>query len=290
MTAQDTATPPLLDHLATLPGLRSSGFQPQTILTDRRGVALVRGHLPDGRPTALKLVTPGAEPSGPYDPIEMLNRETKWLCKYGTELAQGSYISDGLALSEHWLLLEWQEGAPLDRWMRDHKTTPPGPVFGAAARAVARLHNAGQVHGDLQPAHVLVDEDQRIALIDFSLAHVPGDFNFRGAMVHFMAPETAAAMRDKRAAVIDPLSEIYAFGAVLFFAATGKVPTGYADPKAPVGEKIAAIADQGCSRADLLRDQLPPELAAIILQCLERRRGDRAQSLDTVATRLSARA
>ncbi|MEO1309252.1 MAG: phosphotransferase, partial [Pseudomonadota bacterium] len=242
MASLESTTPlHLEDYLKDLPGLRTTGFQTSEVVTNRRGVALLRGTLPDGSEAALKVVTPGAQATGPYDPMEMLQRETKWLCKYGSVLAQGSYISDGLAGDEHWLLMAWQQGEPIDRWHRAHSDASDSlrKVYQAAAETVAKLHSAGQVHGDLQPSHLLVDEGN-VKLIDFALSHAPGNFNFRGAMVHFMAPETAKKILENAPPLIDQLSETYSFGAVLFFSATGKVPTAYADPKAPIRGKLIA--------------------------------------------------
>ncbi|WP_299609596.1 protein kinase [uncultured Tateyamaria sp.] len=289
MASIERTTPSRVEaYLEHLPGLRATGFQTHQVVTDRRGVALLRGRLPDRTEAALKVVSPEAQPSGPYDPMEMLQRETKWLCKYGSELAQGSYISDGLARGEHWLLMAWQRGEPIDRWHRTSSGSVDGlrKVYLAAAKSIARLHSAGQVHGDLQPSHLLVDGGN-VGLIDFALSHAPGAFNYRGALVHFMAPETAGMLLQRVNLVVNPLSEVYSFGAVLFFAATGKIPTAYGNPKAPIQDKLSAIAELGFTRTDLLTGTLPVELSEVILDCLQKRPGDRIASLDEFTERLS---
>jgi serine/threonine protein kinase len=90
---------------------------------------------------------------------------------------------------------------------------------------LAELHAKGWVHGDVQPAHVIIGPE-RTHLIDLALArggNVPEgyDFPFRGCLVHYEAPEIARSVLAAGEAEPTEEADIYALGASLLISATG---------------------------------------------------------------------
>lgn len=88
-----------------------------------------------------------------------------------------------------------------------------------------------------------------VHLIDFALAQgphpLPSDVTYRGGMVHFTAPETAAhllATPDDQPIAIDERAEVYALAAVLHLAWTGLPPTAYTHDQAPWRDKLKDVA------------------------------------------------
>ena len=273
-------TDELRAHITSLPGLQGYVHAFDKVITHRRGVALLKGQI-DGEAVGLKLVLPGAKPADPYDPVEVLSREARWLSKYGAAVGATYAMDDGIARAETWLLMRWLAGAPADRWWRTSQQNPD--VFALMAKRVTAIHALDQVHGDLQPAHFLIAEDD-VAIIDFGLAHRPGSFNYRGAMIHFMAPEIAAALVGGKPVLLDPLAEVYSFAAVVYFIVTGELPTVYKGTS--VAEKLQSIAHDGCIKRDELEAQLPEKTARCFAKCLSLNRADRIQSMDDLITTL----
>ncbi|HUT79513.1 MAG TPA: serine/threonine-protein kinase, partial [Polyangia bacterium] len=87
-------------------------------------------------------------------------------------------------------------------------------------RALAPLHAAGLVHGDLKPGNAILGPDGLARLIDFSFVRASGpDAVVRGT-VQYMAPEVI----EGRSA--DGRADLYALGVTLFELVTGKPPFG----------------------------------------------------------------
>jgi len=160
------------------------------------------------------------------------------------------------------LVMERLAGRPLLDLVRDDPQLARSARFrrilDGLAATLAALHAQGIVHGDLKPDHVIVDHDDDVRLIDFSAAafnarQPPGTGDTAWLTPGFAAPEQFAAD-----SLPDQRSDIFAFGAVAFWAATGRVP-----PQAGDGIDVRAGGAQ-------LRDaHLPEDLSALILACLQ---------------------
>jgi hypothetical protein len=102
------------------------------------------------------------------------------------------------------------------------------------ARALAAAHAAGVTHRDLKPANVLLRVDGHAVVTDFGISRAHGaaeehagsetgseklDLTREGAIIgtpQYMAPEQLEGRKD-----VGPAADVYAFGAVVFEAATG---------------------------------------------------------------------
>ncbi|MFF2143153.1 hypothetical protein [Kitasatospora sp. NPDC058190] len=97
-------------------------------------------------------------------------------------------------------------------------------------QAVAGLHAAGWVHGDLQPAHG-VHTGHGAKLLDLSWAWspvFPPSPNFQGGITHLVAPELAATVESGERPVRTTVdSDVYALAGTLWTCLTGRWPLDY---------------------------------------------------------------
>ncbi|WP_106400050.1 serine/threonine-protein kinase [Actinocorallia populi] len=127
------------------------------------------------------------------------------------------------------------------------------------AEALQAIHRAGIVHRDLKPSNVLLAADGP-RVIDFGIARAADATPLtrtNGAIgsPQFMAPEQI------RGGEPTPALDVFAFGALLFFAATARSPFG----DGPAQAVMYRIAQE-----EPRLDGCPDELKPLIRQCLDK--------------------
>jgi hypothetical protein len=139
-----------------------------------------------------------------------------------------------------YLVTEYIDGVPLDRAVTDggplEESTLHGVAVGVAV-ALAVIHAAGVVHRDLKPSNVLLSlSGPRV--IDFGIARaldVAAGHTMAGTVVGtpgWMAPEQF------RAGVVGPAADVFSWGSLVGYAATGRNPWGEEGPPAALAYRI----------------------------------------------------
>ncbi|MCG8408738.1 MAG: protein kinase [Phycisphaerales bacterium] len=127
-------------------------------------------------------------------------------------------------------VMDFLEGVPLDRYVREQKLTLEDILcqFAKICDAVMYAHQRGIIHRDLKPSNILVDEAGDPKILDFGLAKQMLDgaettLSMTGQVfgtLPYMSPEQAGG----RPGEVDTRTDIYALGVILYQLLTGHYP------------------------------------------------------------------
>jgi eukaryotic-like serine/threonine-protein kinase len=167
--------------------------------------------------------------------------------------------------------MEFCPGGSLADRARERPLTPreAARLVQQTASGVAAAHAAGLVHRDLKPQNVLLTDDGTPKVSDFGLAKRLDEsaegLTRTGDILgtpSFMAPEQAFG----NAKGVGREADVYALGAVLYDLLCGRPP--FIGPS-PV-ETLIRVVSEDPEQPRRLRAEIPRDLEAICLKCLEK--------------------
>ncbi|WP_165974445.1 serine/threonine-protein kinase [Nonomuraea deserti] len=140
-----------------------------------------------------------------------------------------------------YLVTEYVKGPDLAQAVHDQGPLSGGNLEALAvgiATALSAIHGAGVIHRDLKPSNVLLSPlGPRV--IDFGIAQLVDNDSLASQAIlgtpAFMAPEQV------RGEPLTPAADVFAFGGVIAFAGTGRLPFGGGPP----GEVLYRIMQDG---------------------------------------------
>jgi tetratricopeptide (TPR) repeat protein/predicted Ser/Thr protein kinase len=182
-----------------------------------------------------------------------------------------------------YIAMQFIDGLPLGVMARQLTLEQKVLVLRDAALGVHEAHRVGLIHRDLKPANILVERTGdgllKPYVMDFGLAR---DWNEPGTATgtvlgtpHYMAPEQARG----EVATLDRRADVYSLGATLYTLLTGQTPI-------PGGNGLEVLSHIATHEPRALRawvPDLPADLEAITLQCLEKDRAARYGSARALA-------
>ena len=259
-------------------------------------------HIDIGRRVALKILHPAY--SQTPDLVERLRREARAASKIShpnvVDVTDSGTTPDGA----FFFVMEYLEGIELGELIyREGKLDVARALHIGAqiSRAIQAAHEVNVIHRDIKPENVLIltrdGQKDFVKVLDFGIAKSGKDSDLenekdtngdlRRKLTHpgmtmgtpeYMAPEQAAGRP------ADPRSDVYAVGGLVYEMLSGKAPYE--------GQNFMEILHKKATTmpAPLLgmRDDIPPELDAIVMKSMAREPDDRQRSMDEFGRELTS--
>ncbi len=230
-------------------------------------------------PCAVKVLR--AEWEGDATAIKLLQREARaGLVVRHPHLVRVLYAH--VLRPPYFLVMELLKGESLrQRLRREYRLDVATAVWVArqTAEALAALHRAGFVHGDVKPDNVRLVDDGTAVLIDLGFAHRPGE---NAALLHqgyvmgtanYLAPELCRPEPHG-----DTPSDMFSLGVTLFETLTGRLPY-------PPGTLGQTFRRHGCDPPADVRScgaNVSRELAQLVARMLARHPEERPRATAVV--------
>ena len=175
-----------------------------------------------------------------------------------------------------YIVMERVDGITLKNYMNSRGPLPPKEIMNYTAqilRALDHAHSKGIIHRDIKPQNIMLLKNGKIKVTDFGIAKLPNAETVTMTdkaigTVYYISPEQASGKK------IDPRSDIYSLGVVMYEMATGKLPF-VAD--SPVSVALMQVNNQPRPPREIL-PSVPPGVEAMILTAMEKDPDKRFQS------------
>lgn len=224
---------------------------------------------PSGRPLALKTVRPefGLDPAF----RERFTREIRHADRVRSPWTVTVVDFSPEGSRPQWFATEYVAAPSLAEWVTGYGPLPADSLTALAAElceALHAVHQAGLAHRDVKPSNVLL-ADTRPLLIDFGIARAAEDSRHTrtGGIIGspgYMAPEQATA-----GGSAEP-GDIFALGAVLVYAATGRGPFSLPGQEPSAQALLYRVVHE---EPDL--EGVPEALLPLVRACLAKQPADR---------------
>ena len=233
-----------------------------------------------GRRVALKFLPD--ELAGDPESARRLEREAKTVAALSHP-----HICTVFEIGQHegaaFIVMECVDGLNLKQHMARTTLTTPQVVDIALqiTDALDAAHAAGIVHRDIKPGNIVVSTAGKVKVLDFGLARRflaedTGELVVDGSTIpgrplgtaNYMAPERILQMP------LDPRSDLFSLGVVIYEMATGRLPFGGASPS----ETVTNVLEKDPVPLTTLSPDRPAALERIVSRLLAKRADERYQS------------
>ncbi len=253
------------------------------------GSVLLVQHPELGTRVALKVMLP--ELAADERLVERFLREGKATARLTSEHVARVFDAGRHPAGFPYLVMEFLSGRTLDDLVgKEGPLAIPTAVdlLLQACEGVAHAHAAGIVHRDLKPANLFLvpraDGSVCLKVLDFGIAkEIGGASPMTGTAESFGSPEYMSPEQIRAAKDVDPRSDVWSLGVVLFEVLTCRVP--FESPS--VFEVASKILGEPAQSLEDLRPDAPPGLADVLARCFEKNPARRYPSVAELAAALA---
>ncbi|MEO8905595.1 MAG: serine/threonine-protein kinase [Polyangiaceae bacterium] len=199
----------------------------------------------------------------------------------------GVYDVNTSADGRPYIVAELLEGEELGKYLERLGRLPAEEavhIVRQVCRALGAAHAAGIVHRDVKPENVfLAGPSATVKVLDFGISKVAefsDGLTKTGTVMgtpDYMAPEQARGDR------VDARADIYAVGAILYRALTGRKPFEGSDPMAI----LTAVLTQEPERPSTLQPSIPLSLELIVQRTMAKNPAQRFSSMESLEQALA---
>ena len=236
-----------------------------------------------GRGVALKVL-----PDGDTARVERFIREAQLASSLSHPAVVAVHDSGEARLDDdrvvHYLAMELIDGEDLARWARGRDLRKVIAAIADVADGLSRAHASGIIHRDLKPRNIMVANGGHAKVLDFGVAKLTEraeGLPSQADTAPTAAVGTAAYMSPEQieGRDLDPRTDIFSLGCVLFEIVTGRPPFQRATPV----ETMHATLHDPTPSIRGVRSDVPPGLERVVRKCLVKDREERYQSMKDVA-------
>ena len=246
------------------------------------GVVFAAENLDSQERVAIKLMNP-LMASNPHA-AERFRREVRSAAKLSHPRIV-KILDQGCDAGIPFFTMELLSGEPLGDLLKRQERVAPNRVRELVLQILEGLEYAEQQgiqHRDIKPDNLWLDENGDVVILDFGLARGADDgtgLTKTGDVLgtpQYMAPEQVTGMES------DCRTDLFSLGAVMYELLTGK--SKFADQN--VYSTLMAVTNRPVSADELLASDCPSDLAALVVNLLEKNPENRPANARSVRQRL----
>jgi serine/threonine protein kinase/Tfp pilus assembly protein PilF len=176
-----------------------------------------------------------------------------------------------------YIVMKFIEGQTLKHRFRDTPLTLEETleIIPAVAAALSYAHVRGILHRDVKPSNVMMDQADIPYLADFGLARMvtSGESTMSQDVLigtpNYISPEQAKGVK-----ILEPTTDIYSLGIMIYEIVVGRVPFSADTPFAVVHDHIY----KPLPMPTLVNPTVPPQVETVLLKALSKEPKDRYQT------------
>ncbi|MCL2724348.1 MAG: protein kinase [Polyangiaceae bacterium] len=256
------------------------------------GIIVAARHVRLDQLAAVKLLRRGLDTAEEAEATERFLREAKAAARLKNEHVARVYDVGTLETGHPYIVMEYLEGTDLAEMLKQRGALPVTEAVTyvlQACEALTEAHACGIIHRDIKPANLFVTRGANgaplVKVLDFGVSKSLGsnveDMTHTSAMLgspRFMSPEQ---MLDARA--VDPRSDVWSLGVVLYRLVSGQAPF----EANSLGALLTLVMHEEPASLSARVFELPSGFESVVRRCLEKEPAKRFQSVADLANALT---